>query len=301
MLNSERLYKDFIDYLYDGVYFVDNGREINYWNKSAENITGFSADEVVGSYCYDNILRHVDDDGNQLCIDGCPLGSTIKDGKYREAEVYLHHKDGHRVPVFIRTSPVYDDENNIVGGLEIFSENSDRIQIMNKIKELEKIAMVDQLTEIPNRRFMVEKINEKINEYEKMNSSFGVIFIDIDHFKNFNDKYGHDIGDLVLKTVAKTFINNITNNGMIGRWGGEEFIGFFEYVSENEIKAIANKIRILVSNSHVLTEENEELSITISVGATIVKNGDKAEDIIKRADELMYKSKINGRDQVTIG
>ncbi len=87
-------YSRIIDHLYDGLYFVDRNRVIQYWNRAAERITGYAAAEVVGRPCSDNILTHVTDNGDNLCMGACPLMATLKDGQMREASVFLHHKDG---------------------------------------------------------------------------------------------------------------------------------------------------------------------------------------------------------------
>jgi len=97
-------YESIIENLYEGLYFVDRNRVIKYWNKAAEQISGYTANEVVGKSCSDNILNHVDSKGNNLCTGMCPLAATITDGKPREDEVYMHHKNGHRIPFSVRVS-----------------------------------------------------------------------------------------------------------------------------------------------------------------------------------------------------
>ncbi len=112
-------YKNIIDNLYDGVYFVDRDRMITYWNKGAERISGYSAGQVIGRRCRDNLLNHVTANGVELCHDHCPLAAVMEDGRPREAEVYLHHADGHRVPVMVRATALRDEGGNIVGAVEI--------------------------------------------------------------------------------------------------------------------------------------------------------------------------------------
>ena len=123
---KDKSYEKIIENLYDGLYFVDRNRLITYWNKAAERISGYTAKEVVGKSCHDNILTHVDGDGNNLCLDLCPLAQTIADQEVREVEIYMHHKDGHRVPVSVRTSTLTDDEGNVIGGIELFTDISSR-------------------------------------------------------------------------------------------------------------------------------------------------------------------------------
>jgi len=102
---DKKFYQDLLDQISDGVYFVTLDRRITYWNGGAERITGYGAHEVLGHRCSEGILRHVDDTGQQLCLHGCPLAAVMKDGRPREAHLYLHHKDGHRVPVTVRPRP----------------------------------------------------------------------------------------------------------------------------------------------------------------------------------------------------
>ena len=104
MTPSEDLYRTIVENMHDGLYFVDRERRITYWNRGAERITGYSAAEVVGTSCADNILVHVDALGRQLCQGSCPLIAAMADGAAHEAEVFLHHKQGHRLPVWVRTS-----------------------------------------------------------------------------------------------------------------------------------------------------------------------------------------------------
>jgi PAS domain S-box-containing protein len=133
-------YKDLLDNMYDGLYVVDRDRKIIYWNKAAEQITGFKAVDVVGSHCFDNILIHVDGHGMNLCKGMCPLAATIKDGVPRKTEVYLHHRDGHRVPVSVRVTPRHDQNGNIIGGIELFSDLSNGEALRLWIAELEELA-----------------------------------------------------------------------------------------------------------------------------------------------------------------
>jgi len=291
-------YKDFIENMHDGLYFVDTDRKIIYWNKSAENITGYKANEVTGFSCSDNILIHVDGKGNSLCLRKCPLAFTIEDGKTREAEVYLHHKDGHRVPVWVRVSPLLDTQGKIVGGAELFSDLSSREPIQLKIEELEKLAFLDNLTELANRRFIELELESRFAEMKRYGLSFGILMMDIDHFKTFNDTYGHDIGDLVLKTVAKTLKTNARPFDLFGRWGGEEFLGIIRNVDISVLKKIGNRCRILVENTHVLVE-NFNLNVTMSVGASLAEAEDTIHSLIKRADVFLYKSKERGRNCLT--
>jgi len=293
-------YERIIENLYDGLYFVDRDRVITYWNKGAERISGFTADEVVGKSCADNILTHVDSQGNSLCTGMCPLAATIADGTLREAELFMHHKDGHRIPVSVRVSTLTDRDGIIIGGVEVFTDISNQEATKLRVKELEKLALLDNLTQLANRNYIEREIQSRFEEKKRLNVPFGILFIDIDHFKKFNDSYGHDVGDEVLKFVANTFVANTRPFDLYGRWGGEEFIGIIRNINGKELEVLGNRVRILIENSFII-HENEKLYVTISIGATLVNKKDTIDSLIKRADTLLYKSKAAGRNCLTIG
>ncbi len=296
---TENFHEKLLDSLFDGVYFVDNQKKIIFWNTSAENITGYTKDEVMGSSCSDNILRHINDKGTELCIHGCPLGRTLVDGFVREAEVYLHHKEGHRVPVHIRISPVKNDKDEIVGASELFSNNSHQADILKELESLKNEVLVDALTQVGNRKFCELNLLNRLNEFKTNKIQFGLLFLDIDYFKKFNDNYGHSVGDKVLKMVSKTIFNILRGMDIVCRWGGEEFIIIAPNVDTLTLTKIAEKVRTFVEKSW-LTIENKNLSVTVSIGGTMATSDDTSESLIKRADKLMYLSKQSGRNCVTI-
>ncbi len=294
-ISSEKL----LDNLFDGVYFVDSNRLISYWNAAAERISGYSKADMVGSCCADNLLRHVDTDGNELCLSGCPLAASIADGKPRESTVFLHHKLGHRVPVSVRTSPVRNDAGEVVGAVEIFTDNSSALQIMSEFESLKHEVYQDALTAISNRKYGEMMISSRLHEWQEHESPFGILFMDVDHFKHFNDTHGHKTGDEVLKMVAQSIAGSLRKMDVVSRWGGEEFIVILPGVTGVIIKAVAERIRMLIANSFIMAAD-QKLQVTVSIGGSLSRFGDTAESIVQRADQQMYLSKKNGRNTVTV-
>lgn len=293
-------YKSLIENIFDGLYLVDKNRSIIYWNHVAEKITGYRSEEVIGRRCRDNILVHVDENGKSLCHGRCPLEATIRDGEFRDAEVFLQHKNGHRVPVWVRAAPLHDTAGNIIGGAELFTDLSAGNAISNKVHALEKLSFLDNLTQLANRRYLEMELGGRIAEKNRYGASFGVVFMDIDFFKRFNDTYGHDMGDRVLKAVARTFVNTARPSDLMGRWGGEEFIGILGRVDADGLDSAVERIRSLIEQSR-MEENGQSLRVTVSIGATLARDADTADSIVKRADILLYQSKKNGRNRCTIG
>jgi diguanylate cyclase (GGDEF)-like protein/PAS domain S-box-containing protein len=288
-----------LDNLYDAVYFVDRERRITYWNKGAEYLTGYPADEVVGRHCFDNLLVHVNEEGCMLCLRGCPLASTIADGQRREAEVYFRHRLGHRVPVSVRVAPIVDHAGCIIGAVEVFNDATAKKNIERRVGELENLAFIDALTGVPNRRYIELKVKQAIQEVEQFGRNVGLLVIDVDHFKQVNDKYGHEMGDDALKAVCKTLTHSLRSGDVVGRWGGEEFLVMTADVNRAALAAFAERCRMLIAESSIPLKD-EYLRVTVSLGATLMKQGDSDQSVIKRADELMYRSKMSGRNRVTL-
>jgi diguanylate cyclase (GGDEF)-like protein/PAS domain S-box-containing protein len=282
------------------VYFVDKERCIQYWNQGAEHLTGYAASEVVGRHCFDNFLMHVDEKGCALCLKGCPLAITMVDGKRREVEIYLRHKLGHRVPVVARVAPITDSAGNIVGAVEVFSDVTAKKNIERRVGELENLAFRDALTGVPNRRYMELKIRQAIQEVEEFGRNIGLLMIDVDHFKDVNDNYGHEIGDEALRAMCNTLTSNLRLGDTIGRWGGEEFLIINTDLTLSALGSFAERCRMLIAES-AIPVGNERLHLSASLGATLIKAGDSEQSAIKRADELMYASKSSGRNRVTLG
>jgi len=293
-ISAEKL----LDSLFDGVYFVDRNMRITYWNNAAERITGFDKKEVIGIRCSDNLLRHIDANGCELCLYGCPLAATMQDGTSRESNMFLHHALGHRVPVSVRTSPVRDDTGEIVGAVEIFSDNSSSLQILHEYEKLKQDAYLDPLTAVGNRRYGEMTLSTRIYDLQTHDIPFGVLFMDIDHFKRFNDSYGHKTGDDVLIMVARSISLSLRKMDVVARWGGEEFIVILPGATGVVIKSLSERIRLLIENSF-LTVGHNNLQVTVSIGATMSRIDDTAETVVSRADRLMYLSKSRGRNRVT--
>ena len=297
---KESFYKDLIENLYDGVYFVDRDRHITYWNKGAEMLTGYSKSSALGKSCHDNFLAHVNESGINLCTAECPLRNAIENGNSTEAEIYLHHSDGHRVPVTIKVFPLFDDGGKIVGAVEIFSDNSTHVANKRRIDELQELALLDPLTQIGNRRFLEITLESKLAESARYNNHMAVFFIDIDDFKQINDKYGHDVGDEALRVAARTLNTLIRPMDALGRWGGEEFIAVASNINKEAVKAIAERFRSFIESSSFRVGE-ERVPFTVTIGATIARQNDNLTSLVKRSDQLMYEGKGKGKNRVVIG
>lgn len=294
---DKQFYVDLLDSIDDGVYFVDADRRITYWNGGAERLTGYNADEVVGHPCADGILRHVNGAGSLLCLRGCPLQATIQDGKSREAALYMHHSEGHRVAVRVRAKPLFDSDGRIVGAVETFSERSDDVAL-GQFGRRGSDPNTDTVTGLPVRRYGELFLDSGLQAVAEGSTTLGVLFIDADHFKSINDRFGHRMGDDVLRMLGRSLSTGLRRGDMPVRWGGEEFLAIQMGIGLRGLEATAERIRMLIEHSWIQRGETQA-SVTVSIGATMALLGEGREEVVERADRLMYASKRDGRNCVT--
>jgi diguanylate cyclase (GGDEF)-like protein/PAS domain S-box-containing protein len=296
---SNNLFKRVLDNLLDGVYFADRERRITYWNAAAEQLTGYTAEEVMGRRCADNLLMHVDDAGCLLCEGDCPLSRTITDGCSHRADVYLHHKSGHRVPVEVRVCPIQGPNGQVVGAVEIFNDNSRQRAMRERAAELAKWAFLDPASQVANRRYLENELSRQLAQYSQCGIPFGILLADLDEFKKINDNYGHIAGDAALVAVAKTIAGCLRTSDAVGRWGGDEFLAVLPSVSQEVLATAAERCRNLVARSTIPVADSR-VRVTVSIGAAMVAPGDSLESVVSRADRHLYASKQFGRNRVSV-
>ena len=290
-----------VDSLYDGVYFADADRKITYWNKGAERLTGYTAEEAIGRHCFDNFLKHMDDCGTLLCFAGCPLRETIRDGDQREADLLLQHKEGHRVPISVRVSPIRDEEGSITGAVEVFSDNSAARNALQKLEkracELETLAYSDALTGVANRRYIDLKVQQAIEEVELFDRPYGLILIDVDDFKAINDTFGHVTGDSVLTSVCETLSRSLRPNDVLGRWGGDEFVILARDVTPDSLEHLAQRCRVMIAETSMPAGDSH-VRMTVSAGPILLEKGESSGSAFTRADRLLYVNKCVARSRM---
>lgn len=161
-------------------------------------------------------------------------------------------------------------------------------------EQFERLAITDQLTGIYNRHKLDMVLQGEIDRYKRNHRPFGVMLLDIDHFKLVNDTYGHQLGDQILRDLARLLQTSIRGTDTAGRWGGEEFLLICPETSPEGLYNLAEKLRQTIA-AHAFARGN---AITVSFGVTMNQLGDSINDIISRADKALYTAKNEGRNRV---
>lgn len=289
-----------LDRVDDGIYMADSAKRVQFWNAAAEAITGFSRAEVIGKACGSRLLCHVDAEGKSLCETSCPLDCGNTTPTLFEGDAFLQHKLGYRIPVHMKTWPLRDPQGHVVGTVEIFHSKPVDQHHARLIEELSHLALIDDLTRLPNRLHFDIQLDRRQAELNRFGWPFGVMMLDLDHFKRVNDTFGHQIGDQVLHLVARTLSSNCRSLDTIARWGGEEFAAIIANVREDELRKVAEKFRAMVEASGLRACADVPVSVTVSIGGAMAKPNEPAADLMKRADEMLYAAKRGGRNCVRI-
>ncbi len=290
------LYKTVVDNLHEGVYLVDTERRITYWNNGAERISGFAAERVLGSCCADNILMHVDSEGTLLCRGHCPVADTVRDGQPRQADVYLHHREGHRVPVAVRVWAVRDEEGRITGAVEIFTDQASLVG--REAPDAVPRPLHDPVTRVGARPYLEAKLRASLVEWKHHDVPTGVVLFDVDRLDGINARAGRRAGDRVLRMIASTLQHTLRESDLVGRWGDDEFLVILFNVTPSRLRVLAHRLRILVDNSHIV-EGAVDLHATVSGGATLVRPGDEADGLVRRLEGLLAESKRAGENTLS--
>ncbi len=186
--------------------------------------------------------------------------------------------------------------------VEVLARIKRVLQMNSERKELYYLATRDQLTGLYNRNYFFEAIQIKMGMANRKKHKFSVAIIDLDHFKQVNDTYGHQVGDSVLINFASTISSSCRDYDIVARYGGEEFIVYFGELLKEEACEVMDRIRQRVEN--MVLEKNNNIRITFSAGIADISvlegsNGN-LETIIQKADECLYRAKDEGRNRVII-
>lgn len=296
---SSTLYNILLNHIQEAIYFVDRQRMITFWNHGAEKITGYIRSEVEGRRCPSNIILQLNSHNMSICHENCPIMKTIQDGSIRDVTAFLQHKAGHRIPVIMHTFPIRDKDNLITGAAALFSESSPKVAIPQSSLDLQRMEMLDPLTGLGNKTYIEMQLKSRFTEMKKYSYTFGLLIVDIDNFKKFNEVHGRHTGDKIIKSVGQTLYSNIRFFDIVGRWKDDKFIILILNITETKLDVVAHKLRLLVSQSHI-REGIHLIGVTVSIGATLARPLDKPETIIYRAERLSKHSKWLGKNRVSM-
>jgi len=270
------IYRSVLENLPIGIYVLDREQRVRFWNRGAEQITGYLAHEVMGQICREP-LPHCDPQGRVLAGDHCPVTTTFRDGRALQNHVFTLHKQGHRMRVQVRTLPMLDDNNLIVGVAVAFEE-----AVINSIPEPSGALMygcLDPLTGIPSQRLTQAVLAESLAGLEEMHNGFGLLRIRISGLEEFSARYSTDSIAPILRTSAQTIRHSLSAEDFLGRWEKNEFLAMLQSSSPVGVAAMAEHIRLQLSQSEVAWW-GDRFPVKAAVDYVVAHTGDKLESLL---------------------
>jgi diguanylate cyclase (GGDEF)-like protein/PAS domain S-box-containing protein len=294
-----KVYRTILEDLPTGVYVVDLDRRIQFWNAWAERISGHLRHEVIGRLCSDEPLMRCDAENHVLCGSACPLQQTMQDGHMREAHVFLRHKEGHRVPVRVRSIPVRDAEGSIIGAAENFDESRPWPEPRWRRGGKPAHGVLDPLTGVLDSPSTEAYLRESFHAFEEARIPFGVLAIAIDDLDGVWARRGRQAEEKVLRMVAATLSKNLSGAEVVGRWRENRFLAIVDKCPAEALARIGAALRSVVGAAALLWW-GDRLSVTISVGGAEAVENDTVESLLARCERALEDCIERGGDGMRI-
>ncbi|MCG8050501.1 MAG: EAL domain-containing protein [Candidatus Thiodiazotropha endolucinida] len=277
------------EHINEGIVITDEDRRIIEVNQAFTEMTGYTLDAVYSQ-------------NPQLLSSGLEppefhqkLWHELKEKGVWSGETKSRRKSGEVYSQWLTVKCVYNLEKDISHYVFILND-------ISKLKEAEDdlryLAHHDTLTNLPNRLYFQDRLSQAISRAKRLKKKFGLLFIDIDNFKNINDSLGHQVGDRLLQLVSERLYNSLRKHDVIARLGGDEFIVLIENTDKPvELRHIADKIK--TNFKYPIRVRSHDFQITASIGISIYpENGQSSDELLRTADSAMYEAKNSGRNRV---
>ena len=278
----------------EGIMITDRSARIERVNRAFTKLTGYSADEVIGRT--PALLKSGRHD-QQFYQE---MWEALSRENYWQGELWNRRKDGEVYPVRMTISAVQASDGRVTHYVGSFADITHRKEAE---AQLHRLAFYDPLTELPNRRLLLERLRQAFAASARNGQHGAILFIDLDHFKTLNDTKGHDVGDQLLTEVAVRLLACVRGDDSVARLGGDEFVVMLEDLSKQQdtaakrAEAVAEKIRTAVAQPYAIG--GHEYHSTASIGVSLFfDHMESAEEVLKRADTALYRAKAGGRNTV---
>jgi len=288
---NQRLAEAVFNSSQEGILITDTSKVIISANPALERLFGFSKAELLGKTpAIFRSGRHTDDFYQQMW-------HQLSEQHYWMGEVCNRRKDGEVLPIQLSISAVYNDEKQITHYAAVFTDLS---ELRAKEAEMMFLTEHDELTHLPNRQLCLQLLEQHLKTAKREVTQVAVLMMDLDHFKDVNDSYGHQIGDQLLLQVASRLKQKVRDTDLVSRLGGDEFAIILAGLNEPQDAAlVADKLIQSMSTPFVL-ENQVEVTLGASIGIGLFpEHGDNTATLLQGADAALYRAKAAGRNTFT--
>lgn len=277
----------------DGVISTDVAGRITYLNPVAEAMTGWASHEACGQPLQ-KVLRMIDGETRAPAMNPLRLAILHNKGFGLSANCVLVRRDGFESAIEDTAAPIHDRRGHVTGAVIVFHDVSVARAMSLKMSYL---AQHDFLTELPNRMLLKDRLTQAIASAQRHRTPLAMLFVDVDHFKRVNDRFGHAIGDALLKSIGQRLVACVRHSDTVSRQGGDEFLVLLpELGRADDAATTAQKILEAVSEPHRL--DQQQVCVTVSIGIGVYpQDGTVAETLLKNADTALLYAKDQGRSR----
>ncbi|AHF00107.1 sensor domain-containing diguanylate cyclase [Thioalkalivibrio paradoxus] len=294
---SESRYRQVVDNIREIAFQIDNDGRIVFLNTAWEVVTGFPVAESLGTRLLDYVQEE-DRDGLQAMLDGL----VVAQGEHSHGQFRWQSRDGRYRWLEITARAGWDAEDCLAG---VFGTLEDVTERRHREEAIRALAFHDALTGLPNRRLLLDRLQQALVSSRRNRCHGALMFIDLDRFKDLNDTFGHEQGDLLLKEVAQRLRVQVRQSDTVARFGGDEFVVIVAPLSRDggeagvQARQIAEKLRSALSAP--VTLNGQPYCVTPSIGVQMFAGVDvTVPELLREADEAMYAAKAAGRDRVVM-
>ncbi len=296
-LNSQSLFEQkLIDAMHDGVIFLDHQGLITRWSKSTERLTGISSSDAIGQTFLPSLLDMCDQTGKTIPDDACPAAKALTTNTPLRNRLLIPGRLGKQVAIDLHTIPVHAADGLIKGATVLLRDAEPEVTLEEKCEALHAEVTKDPMTKVANRGEFDRMQALFIEAHQEASQPFSLIMVDIDHFKNINDTYGHQAGDEAIITMANLLSTMCRTGDLVARYGGEEFAVLCADCNCADAARRADQIRKQLAETQHACLGNK--SITASFGVTELQSGDTPASMLRRSDQALLMAKEQGRNQV---
>ncbi len=293
---SEEKFRNMTDNASDVIWHLDGDFRFDYISPADERLTGHRIDEVLGTTIWSHLKPEGIEHVKQKNAERLAEEQTGKKTGTIRYELELSCKDGSWVWVEINVEPHHDIHGNLVGLHGVTRDITERKLLEQK---LQMQATTDGLTGIFNRGYFWTRANEELQRIQRYGGCCSLLMVDVDHFKQVNDNYGHAVGDSVLQWITRLCSEVIRDTDLFGRFGGEEFAILLLELGAAEAVSVAERLRQSIYDNPFVNDDGRRIPLRVSVGVAQYRaTAESLSELMVRADNALYRAKREGRNKV---
>lgn len=297
LIEGNLLFSGLIDNLFEGLCLIDKDKNVLYWNKAAEDITGIKQDEMINTTCLENKLKLVDKKGNEFKPEEHPINECSIKGEVIKKKALVVHEDGFPIPILITAIPLKDNDGSFIGAAEIFVDDSAHEDLEKAQEKIKESSKRDELTNLFTRKEIINRVCMEVKKASRYEMPLCTCICDIDNFKVINDKYGIQTGDTIIQKVSNIIKENLRMTDSVGRYGGESFMILLPLIDIHRAKKVVQKIQSKFGKT-----EFDEITdkISLSFGLTQIALPDSHEAMLERSESALNKAKKLGKGSIEV-